>query len=228
MVELHIVPDSEADENGEPHASLGHNGPPPDVLPPSDARPSEVQAEYCAAINGHINELMAVALARAGTKKWGASFHRTSLLGVACDIEVARKLPAQEETSHEKDRRQWIKDGLKDAREERDKNVHIATMMGDPELARNAIARYDYRVSLLEAEFAYPARTTTFRFIAGGVLRDIARINQRAAHKIPTGFGASGVIVALVAASLRRVGVQMSDELVRTALEDQFKNKRAR
>ena len=169
MVELHIVPDSEADENGEPLASLGHNGPPPDVLPPSDARPSEAQAEYCAAIKGHVDELMAVALARAGTKKtkkWGASFHRMLLLGIACDIEIARRLPAQEETSHEKDRRQLLERLRKSFTEERDRDVHIATMVGTPELAQDAIARYDYRVSLLEAEFAYPARTTTFRFIA--------------------------------------------------------------
>ena len=92
MIELVVNDDS---------PMLGHNsGPPldtPEILPPSDARPSESDAKYWSAVNDHIDELMAVAEARAGTKKWGSSFQRTSLLGIAGDIEIARKLPKSEE-----------------------------------------------------------------------------------------------------------------------------------
>ena len=204
---------------------LGHNsGPPldtPEILPPSDARPSEFDAKYWSAVNDHIDELMAVAEARAGTKKWGSSFQRTSLLGIAGDIEIARKLPKSEERELEKDRRLWIERGRKILRDERDEDVRISVAMGDPELGDIASARYERRIALLEAEFARPERITTARFLASGVLRDLRRINSRVAdaRKIPMGVGADGIVVALVAEAMRRAGIYRSDAAVRSMLE---------
>ena len=237
---LRLVTD---DEDGEPHAPLlGHNGPPPDVLPPSDARPSESDAAYWANVNGHIDELRAVAASASKQKArgawtydkekpWGALIDRVSLLGVACDIEVANKdakrLTATNETARERERRLLLQRLRKSFEAERNDDADIAKMIACPELAAISSARYASRVASLSS-FDYPNRT--FRFIAGGVLKAVHAINERErmnaanlgrkARKVPTGAGSPGVVVSLVAAALRRAGVHMSDDAIRAELEE--------
>ena len=233
-------------DDDEPEASsplLGHNGPPPDdapdILPPSDIRPSESEAAYNAAIASHVAELAAVAQSHAKRKAWSARLDRQSLLGVAIDIEVARQLPKQHETQREAKRRLRLDHMLLDIAEERDWNIALATQMGDEQSAREAVARYEYRVKLLEAEFKYPDRSTTFRYIAAGVLKGVDAMNAQdhryltakgweLAPKIPTGWGANGVVVQLIKAALAKAGEHMSDKGIESKLNDEFRGKRDR
>lgn len=217
MVELYVV----KNEDDEPLPSLGHNGPPPDVLPPCNARPSETDAE----LRAHLDELMAVAQARAGRMKWGARLDRATLYPLATAIETAKRLAPSEETAARSRRRLTLKHLREELEGERDWNVHVASVVDDPELAASALAKFDAQMALFPV-FENAPRCSTFPFIAREVIRAVDAMNScGAAPPISAGWGGDGIVVALVACALRLAGSHKSDEAVRSALAVHFKGK---
>lgn len=241
---LKLVPDAPEDEQ---LPALGDNGGPPldalAILPPSDKRPSAAEAQIVA----HIDGITAVARVHAGTKPWGARLDQAALYPIAVAIEtaieVAKRQKPRGETALDKKLRLTLKQLRAILKQKHDGRVNDALAMREPEIAADARAVFDMQMSLMPV-FDNAPRISMFPFIAREVLRAVDAMNAREVlyavdvdddideiterepvPPIPDSWGASGVVVAVLNEALRQAGLHLSDEAVRSALANDFRDK---